>query len=96
MLLCILVLDEFYKILQVIQVYIRWVDTKQVMPRLQLVAFDRVFLQPSQALKVMFQIKAEQVQVYDDNAGFTFEKGSKEYGFVLYILHLLICCAAVR
>ncbi|XP_025097185.1 probable beta-D-xylosidase 2 [Pomacea canaliculata] len=59
---------------EVTQVYVQWINSSVPTPRLQLVAFNRTTLYPSQPQTLTFTVKASYLEVYTDN-GWEFEPG---------------------
>ncbi|PVD27982.1 hypothetical protein C0Q70_10558 [Pomacea canaliculata] len=59
---------------EVTQVYVQWLNSSVPTPRLQLVAFNRTTLYPSQPQTLTFTVKASYLEVYTDN-GWEFEPG---------------------
>ncbi|XP_013395228.1 probable beta-D-xylosidase 7 [Lingula anatina] len=60
---------------EVIQLYISWPDTKEKMPRVQLVGFKRIFIKSLQEIKYKFTITADQMAVWNETFGFLVEPG---------------------
>lgn len=60
---------------EVIQVYISWVDTTEVMPILQLVHFERVLIPAGSTYVLNFDIEPNQMAVYEDDNGFVVRPG---------------------
>ncbi|CAD5111306.1 DgyrCDS624 [Dimorphilus gyrociliatus] len=64
---------------EVPQVYIRWLDTKEEMPKLQLVAFKRTSaIKENRGLSLTFTIEGKQLAVWKDVGGFVLERGRIE------------------
>lgn len=63
---------------EVVQVYIAWLTTTEVMPNLQLVAFDRIFVPRSKSVRVTLSISPRDLAVWNDDKGFVIESGSVE------------------
>ena len=57
--------------------YIQWLTTKEVMPQLQLVAFDRMMVISQTFVTFKFTIRASQFAVWTQNKGFIVEEGRK-------------------
>ncbi|KAJ8314665.1 hypothetical protein KUTeg_006815 [Tegillarca granosa] len=60
---------------EVIQIYLQWLDTKVKMPKLQLVAFERVFIKANDTLNFLLSIQSIEMAVWDDHHGFLVEPG---------------------
>ncbi|XP_061167474.1 xylan 1,4-beta-xylosidase-like [Saccostrea echinata] len=60
---------------EVIQIYLKWLDTKEEMPMKQLVGFRRVFLQSGETLSWLFTIDAESMAVWSNDRDFSIEPG---------------------
>lgn len=68
-----------YQSEEVPQVYIRWIDTKEEMPLLQLVSFKRTALiKERESLSVTFYLEGKQLAVWKDKSGFVLENGRIE------------------
>lgn len=61
---------------EVIQVYLSWANTTQVMPRLQLVDYRRVPMRNQLTWEFYLHIKPDQMKVWHDDKGFIFEQGT--------------------
>lgn len=63
---------------EVVQVYISWLTTKEIVPKIQLVAFDRVFIPRNinNSVNVNLTIEANSLAVWTDDKGFVIEPGS--------------------
>ena len=66
--------------------YITWVNVKQKMPNLQLVAFKRVFIEKNLVLNFLLEISAENMAVWDDNDGYVIEPGN----YISVSLHRIV------
>ncbi|KAK3600412.1 hypothetical protein CHS0354_026645 [Potamilus streckersoni] len=60
---------------EVVQVYIKWLDTKEEMPQLQLVWFDRFAVSKGASVNFQFVISPESMAVWTDANGFVVEVG---------------------
>ncbi|KAL3881454.1 hypothetical protein ACJMK2_027896 [Sinanodonta woodiana] len=60
---------------EVVQVYIKWLDTKEEMPQLQLVWFDRFLVSKGDTVNFQFLIPPESMAVWTDANGFVVEAG---------------------
>lgn len=65
-----------YSILKVLQVYIKWMSTKERMPRVQLVAFERVFIKSQQYVDISTAITPQSMAIWKDGIGFVIEPGT--------------------
>ncbi|XP_062594611.1 uncharacterized protein LOC134256035, partial [Saccostrea cucullata] len=63
---------------EVFQVYIKWLSTKERMPRLQLVAFERVFIKSLRYVDISIPIEAQSMAVWRDGVGFVIEPGKTQ------------------
>lgn len=61
---------------EVIQLYISWKTTTQVMPKIQLVGFQRVHVLSGSTYDFTFEITPERMEVYVDDIGLVVESGS--------------------
>jgi beta-glucosidase len=64
---------------EVIQVYIRWVSPSEEMPRLQLVAFDRVMIAAGDSYTYTTTVPLDSLAVFHDVGGFYVESGDIEF-----------------
>lgn len=60
---------------EVLQVYIKWMSTKERMPRVQLVAFERVFIKSQQYVDISTAITPQSMAIWKDGIGFVIEPG---------------------
>lgn len=65
-------------ILQVIQVYLKWLDTNETMPIHQLVGFERVSLRAKETLSWLITVRAENMAVWNESRGFYIEPGKQQ------------------
>lgn len=65
-------------ILQVIQVYLKWLDTNETMPIHQLVGFERVSLRAKETLSWLIIVRAENMAVWNESRGFYIEPGKQK------------------
>lgn len=65
-------------ILQVIQVYLKWLDTNETMPIHQLVGFERVSLRAKETLSWLITVRAENMAVWNESRGFYIEPGKQK------------------
>ena len=61
---------------EVVQVYISWLTTKELMPNIQLVAFDRIHVPKGVVVNVNLSIEPRYLAVWTDTKGFVIETGS--------------------
>lgn len=64
-------------LLQVIQVYLKWLDTNETMPIHQLVGFERVSLRAKEILSWLITVRAENMAVWNESRGFYIEPGKQ-------------------
>ncbi|KAJ8314666.1 hypothetical protein KUTeg_006816 [Tegillarca granosa] len=60
---------------EVIQIYLSWLDTKEKMPKIQLVRFNRVTLSNQEEKSFNFTIGPDSMTVWSDQHGFIIEPG---------------------
>nr|XP_011418650.2 xylan 1,4-beta-xylosidase [Crassostrea gigas] len=60
---------------EVIQVYLKWLDTNETMPIHQLVGFERVSLRAKETLSWLITVRAENMAVWNESRGFYIEPG---------------------
>lgn len=65
-------------LLQVIQVYLKWLDTNETMPIHQLVGFERVSLRAKETLSWLITVRAENMAVWNESRGFYIEPGKQK------------------
>lgn len=65
-------------LLQVIQVYLKWLDTNETMPIHQLVGFERVSLRAKETLSWLITVRAENMAVWSESRGFYIEPGKQK------------------
>ncbi|KAK3097560.1 hypothetical protein FSP39_010802 [Pinctada imbricata] len=59
---------------EVIQIYLKWLDTKEKMPNIQLVAFKRVTLKAGAVGNWSITIEPESMKVWSEDSGFIIEE----------------------
>ena len=62
--------------MQVVQVYLEWTNATIPVPKLQLVAYQRVLVNVGQLQVVDLTIDPERMSVWDDQHGWTYIKGN--------------------
>lgn len=65
-------------LLQVIQVYLKWLDTNETMPIHQLVGFERVSLRAKETLSWLITVRAENMAVWNESRGFYIKPGKQK------------------
>lgn len=65
-------------LLQVIQVYLKWLDTNETMPIHQLVGFERVSLRAKETLSWLITVRAENMAIWNESSGFYIEPGKQK------------------
>ena len=68
--------------LQVIQIYISWVNASVPVPKLKLVDFRRVPMTYQLTWEFYFHIKPELLQVWKEGQGFVYEPGNLIFTFI--------------
>lgn len=68
----------FVYLLQVIQIYLKWLDTNETMPIHQLVGFERVSLRAKETLSWLITVRAENMAVWNESRGFYIEPGKQK------------------
>lgn len=68
----------FLYLLQIIQIYLKWLDTNETMPIHQLVGFERVSLRAKETLSWLITVRAENMAVWNESRGFYIEPGKQK------------------